>query len=233
MNAGFDRYADTYEDEVERSISFIGQSHAFFTEAKVNRLLQLVRLHLGDPADVRALDVGCGVGETDTSLARHVRELHGVDVAAAAIERAAAANASVPYRTYDGRHLPFDDATFDLVFAICVLHHVVPQQRVAFTAELARVARPTGLVAVIEHNPGNPLTRLAVARCSFDADAVLLRRRESVALLEAAGMTVVESRYFLFFPWRIPGATTVEESALGRLPLGAQYLAAARASPAR
>ena len=39
---------------------------------------------------------------------------------------------------------------------------------------MRRVVRPGGLLCIIEHNPFNPLTRLAVVRCEFDRDAVLL-----------------------------------------------------------
>ena len=49
------------------------------------------------------------------------------------------------------------------------------RQLAGFVADMVRVTRPGGLVCVIEHNPLNPLTRLAVNRCPFDADAVLLR----------------------------------------------------------
>src|SRR5512133_3010133 len=229
MNAGFDRYAETYGDEVERSISFVRQTHAFFTEAKIRLLLALARRYVGALADICALDVGCGVGETDAGLALHIKELHGVDIASAAVERAAKENAAVEYQSYDGRHLPFDDGRFDLVFTICVLHHVPPGQWRAFAAEMARVTRRRGLVVVMEHNPWNPLTRLAVTRCRFDDDAVLLRRRETVDLLAASGLDVVESHYFLFIPWAIPGLNAIE-TGLRRLPLGAQYLAAARKS---
>jgi SAM-dependent methyltransferase len=227
MNAEFDRHAATYSDEVADSIAFVGQHHSFFTQAKVEPLLRVVRQYLGDPAGVRALDVGCGVGETDALLADRLLELHGVDVAPAAVEVAAERNSSVAYTSYNGAHLPYDDGAFDLVFAICVLHHVLPPLRPAFTAELARVAAPKGLVVLIEHNPWNPLTRLAVARCSFDDDAVLVRRGRADALLRRAGLDMVEWRYFLFLPWSVPGAGRIE-SALRWLPLGAQYLIASR-----
>lgn len=43
--------------------------------------------------------------------------------------------------TYDGKHLPFDDRSFDAVVSIDTLEHVPPEQRVAFIKELVRVAK--------------------------------------------------------------------------------------------
>ncbi len=76
---------------------------------------------------MRALDVGCGVGVTDAHLAGRFAELQGVDTSEEAIRRAAAANPGVLYRAYDGDRLPYEDETFDLAFAICVMHHVDPE----------------------------------------------------------------------------------------------------------
>jgi SAM-dependent methyltransferase len=143
---------------------------------------------------------------------------------------AAKANPKVRYQRYDGKRLPFDDGTFDLAFAICVLHHVPPDERPGISSELGRCVRPDGLVAIFEHNPVNPLTRLAVHRCAFDKDVELVRRRRAERLVRAAGLEVIESRYILFFPWRSKMLTTVEER-LERVPLGAQYYVLAQKGP--
>jgi len=226
MSAPFDEYRDSYRDEVEKSISFVGQDLDFFTEAKAEALLRLARDRLGDPATVRALDVGCGPGETDALLGAF-RELHGVDVSAELVARAAERNPGAVYEHYDGRTLPYADGSFDLAFTICVVHHVPPADWSAFVGELTRVLRPGGVAALVEHNPVNPLTRLAVARCAFDDGAVLIDRRRAVALLRAAGLEPAESRYILFFPWRSTMLRRLERQ-LGPIPLGAQYVAAGR-----
>jgi hypothetical protein len=96
-----------------------------------------------------------------------------------------------------------------------------------FAAELARVVRPGGLVAVFEHNPFNPLTRWAVQRCEFDRDAVLLSRGRATTVLRRAGLELAERRYIVFLPF---GGERMEplERRLGNLPIGAQYYVAAR-----
>ena len=220
----FDRYRETYEAAVEDAIGFAGQEHSFYVEAKARRLLELARRRLG-PEPPRALDVGCGVGLTDGWLLPHVASLHGVDVSEGMVERAREANPAAAYEVYDGTRLPYADASFDLVFAICVLHHVEPREREGFASELARVTRPGGLVAVFEHNPLNPLTRRVVRDCAFDEGVELLGRRELERLLRAGGLHVTDAEYLLFFPWRgRPFAAA--ERALRRVPLGAQYVVA-------
>jgi SAM-dependent methyltransferase len=225
--ARFDAYKDTYRSEVEKAISFLGGDLPFFTQAKARVLLELADEELGGADAVKALDVGCGPGETDAYLVGELGELHGVDISEGVLEAARERNPGFTYTLYDGERLPFADGEFDLVFAICVVHHVPPARWRDFVTELTRVVRPGGLLALIEHNPLNPLTRLAVARCEFDDDAVLLRRRETERLQRQAGLEPAASRYITFFPWRSNALAAVERR-LGRVPLGAQYVAAAR-----
>jgi SAM-dependent methyltransferase len=213
---------EQYKEQVGRSISFLKQDLDFFTEAKARCILDLTRRHLGDPKTLTALDIGCGVGLTDRFLAAGFGKLCGVDIDEPTITGAAEANPSVSYHTYDGKSLPFPDDTFDLVFAVNVMHHIPPGEWDVFVREAYRTVRPGGLVVVFEHNPLNPLTRLAVNRCSFDTDAKLLGKRVLAGLFARNGLALVERRYILFFPFRSGVLTKVEE-ALGWLPLGAQH----------
>jgi SAM-dependent methyltransferase len=223
MTARFDEYHDTYRREVEKSIAFIGRDLTFFTELKAGLIVDVARRELGDPSTVRALDVGCGTGETDAYLVGRLGAIEGIDVSERVVEAARERNPSVTYRLYDGERLPHDDGAFDLAFSICVVHHVPPSRWRAYVAELARVVRPGGVLALIEHNPLNPLTRLAVSRCEFDDDAVLLGRRRAERLLRDAGLELRTRRYIVFFPWRSRTLGHAERL-LGRVPLGAQYL---------
>ena len=225
--SSFDAYAGSYQEAVERSIGFSGQGLDHFTRRKADELISLADRHMCEPRRVKALDVGCGVGCTDRYVAGAFGELHGVDVAAEAVERARRDNPEVQYAVSDGSSLPYSDGGFDLVFAICVAHHVEPVDRPRWAAELARVVRPGGVVALFEHNPLNPLTRLAVSRCEFDEGVELLGPGEAAALLSDAGLTPLERRYIVFFPGRRPRAMRLEAH-LGRLPLGAQHVVAAR-----
>lgn len=94
-------------------------------------------------------------------------------------------------------------------------------ERGRLASEMARVTRAGGLAVILEHNPINPATRLAVSRCEFDDDAVLMWMSESRGLLAGAGLREAERAYILFFPFR----NTIERR-LGWLPFGAQYYVA-------
>jgi SAM-dependent methyltransferase len=223
----FDAVAPVYQSTVEESIRFSGKGLEFFTQAKVDHLVDLATRLLGDLARRPVLDIGCGNGSTDALLTPFVGELHGVDTSLEMVTEARRNNPQGHYRQYDGLELPFDDAAFDLTFAICVMHHVPPAQWEGFTQEMIRVTRPGGLVMVFEHNPLNPLTRRAVARCPFDADAVLLRRNQAADQLRRGGSDVAARRFILFAPF---GGTRTRraERFLGWFPAGAQYVVAAR-----
>lgn len=230
MSEGFDHYKNTYSEEVAHSIGFIHQSHDFFTRSKALHLLRLVRRHLGKTSLLSILDVGCGTGVTDALIASKFRSVHGVDIAAGVIEKARETNPGVDYRAYDGSTLPFDENSVDVSFAICVLHHVEPPARQRFVSEMQRVTRPGGLIVIFEHNPLNPLTRLAVARCEFDEDVVLLNRPEVQGLVEGAHVDLVESRYILFLPWLMSLSQGLDR-AFGRIPLGAQHIVVGQKRP--
>jgi len=228
----FDAYHDSYRQEVARSIRFIRQDWDYFTAAKARALLDLAGRTLGEPKRLSALDVGCGVGHTARFLKGRFKRLYGVDPSASSVERARDLNPEVEYRVGDGRRLPFENGSMDLVFAICVMHHVPPEDRPQVAREMARVAKPNGVVAVFEHNPINPLTRRAVSNCRFDADAELLSKQEAARTLEEAGLQPLEARYIVFLPFGGQRLAAVERL-LARVPLGAQHFVAARSMPSR
>lgn len=105
----------------------------------------------------RALDVGCGVGHWGRTLLPFLDSdatIDGVDHEPAFAEKANAKAAELGiahrarYRAASIEELPFEDGTFDLVTCQTVLMHVpdVP----AALAEMRRVVRPGGLIAVVE-----------------------------------------------------------------------------------
>jgi SAM-dependent methyltransferase len=224
----FDDYVSSYDEAVDSSIGFAGAEHELYTRIKASSLTGLAGRLLGPPDRLAALDVGCGPGETDRQLEGAFGRLAGVDVAEGMVELAARRNPWAEYASYgEGEPLPFEDASFDLTFTICVMHHVPPPTWSRFAAEMARVTRPGGIVAVFEHNPWNPLTRKVVRNCEFDEGVQLLSRRRTKRLLAEQGLEVVESPYIIFFP-RDSEALRRVERGIARLPLGAQYYVAAR-----
>ncbi|ESZ34517.1 methylase [Mesorhizobium sp. L2C054A000] len=225
----FDSYRCSYAETIDESIRFSGLKHDFFLAAKADLLRRLVSERgLRRPgAMMRALDVGCGVGSLHPYLDGAFDCLDGCDVSQGSIQRASEDNPGVVYRTCTTTGLPYDDCVFDLAFASCVVHHVSPASWVDFFREMRRVVRQGGVACIIEHNPYNPLTRLAVLRCPFDQDAVLLNAVRAAALFRQAGFREVRSEHFLLLP-STGGFARQVERALALLPLGAQYACSGR-----
>lgn len=221
--SAFDAFEEAdYGEAVGRSVAFSGLDHGFFLRAKVAVLLEELASRGLDPARLSLLDVGCGVGALHGLLAPVFGRVEGVDPSEPCLRVARGRYPSVGYRRCEADSLPHDDATFDVVLATCVLHHVEVGERPCFAAELRRVLKPSGIACVIEHNPFNPLTRLSVLRCRFDDDAVLLRDRSVERLLTGGGFQAARSRHFLLLP--VAGATARRVERLAeQLPLGAQY----------
>lgn len=221
-DVSFDDYVESYKNEVDDSIGFIGQDVDFFIEIKAELLLKLADKNFRDLSAIKVLDIGSGVGLVDSLLKGKIKNLYGVDVEEGVVEKAKYNNPEVNYSIYNGSKLPFEDNTFDLCFAINVMHHVPPSLWENFLQEMRRVLKPGGLAAVFEHNPLNPLTRLAVARCEFDRDAVLLHHGKIKSLFKTAGLKLFEDKFIVFFPFKAKLFRGIE-SAIGWLPLGAQH----------
>jgi 2-polyprenyl-6-hydroxyphenyl methylase/3-demethylubiquinone-9 3-methyltransferase len=95
--------------------------------------------------NVRVLDVGCGAGFLANHLAREGFEVTGIDASESSIQVARQYDATgmVNYEVGDAYHLPFDDASFEVVCAMDFLEHVDAPGRVV--DEVARVLKPGGL----------------------------------------------------------------------------------------
>jgi SAM-dependent methyltransferase len=223
----FDDWKDFYSEAIERAVPFLPESHDFFVRTKAEELLELVEDRLGRPEEMRLLDVGCGIGLVHRHMAGRAGRLEGADIAEGSIERARASNPEVVYHLYDGRRLPHETGAVDVTYSMGVVHHIRPPEWGGFMAELVRVTRPGGLVALVEPNMVNPVCRLAAPRCEFDKDANFLRAAALRRIARQAGLKDVAVRYILFVPFRMPHRRAVERR-LRWLPLGAQYIVAGR-----
>ena len=101
------------------------------------------------------LDVGCGIGTADASLARlrmSQLRLVGVDLSlehvTTALDAARGMNARVGYACADACRLPFGDGVFDSTFCVAVLQHIRDIGQAL--AEFVRVTRPGGRILAVE-----------------------------------------------------------------------------------
>ena len=215
----FDQFAGDYKRVLDQSIAVSGEDSSYFAEYKAIYLARILGVNFSG----KILDFGCGVGLLSSFLRRHLpaSRLDGFDVSRESIARIDHTLSGQGVFTWEQDHLARD---YDLVVAANVMHHVVPTQRSQTIVELAGRLAPRGRLAIIEHNPANPLTRRTVDRCPFDQDAVLLRPSEAQSLLRNAGLKLWRRDYIVFMP-RMLSRLRLLEPWLGWLPLGAQYAA--------
>ena len=218
----FDTHSETYDSVTNGSIAFSGLKVDFFVRAKAEHLLSECNKRFGATDSLDILDVGCGIGKYHGLLRPRVGSVSGVEVSASSLDIARNNHSDIDYRHYNGARLPWDDASFDVAYTVCVMHHVPPQHWQGFADEMLRVVRPGGIAVVFEHNPLNPLTRKAVNDCPYDEDAVLLRPARVHELFRAAGADRVSTEHILTIP-AISGPLKAMDRAFGRLPFGAQY----------
>ena len=105
---------------------------------------------------MRLLDAGCGTGHLLRMIGAALpteAKLYGIDLSPHYIARAREVlprDLDVSLVCDNAEKLPFVDGSFDAVTSIYLLHEVPPQVRARILSELARVARPGGLVAAAD-----------------------------------------------------------------------------------
>lgn len=223
--ADFDRFARDYERLHAASVAAGGEEPAYYAEYKLRRIERLVGARFEEPI----LDYGCGVGSLLALLSTRYPHVEGFDPSS---ESLALARERAPGCTLHPESGALPARAFGLVVLACVLHHVPPAERPALLALVRARLRPGGRVIVFEHNPANPLTRRAVARCPFDEGVQLLWPRETRRLLSQAAFAAVQRAHIVFFPRALARLRPLEP-ALHWLPLGAQYEVVGTASSAQ
>ena len=112
------------------------------------------RLDLGPGTKV--LDVACGTGNLAIPAAKKGADVTGVDIAPnlidSAIERAKAEGVEAKFEVGDAEALPYEDNTFDIVMTMFGAMFA-PRPDVT-AAELIRVTKPGGLIAMANWTPG-------------------------------------------------------------------------------
>lgn len=109
-------------------------------------------LRLPDGAGRTFLEVGCNWGRWCVGARRRGYEVVGIDPSLRAIRAATRVadrlGADVTYAVADARHLPFGDASFDVVFSYSVFQHFAREDALASFDEVGRVLRPGGLALI-------------------------------------------------------------------------------------
>lgn len=210
---------------------------------------------LCESAELRAgqkvLDVATGSGNTALAAARRRTVVTGVDVVPALLDRARlraeAEGLSVTWTLADALQLPFPDAAFDVVLSTFgVMFAADPSIAVA---ELLRVVRPSGVLALAAWTPDGYTGRLFAAldrafpegrlhaatlawgteeavRRQFVGNAELILSRRQRAIVRGDSLDGYARNFLRLFP---PGARALASlDATGQERLTAEVIAIAR-----
>lgn len=90
------------------------------------------------PAGARVLEVGAGTGQQALELRRRGFSVEAIEIPSSNY----AQDRLFPIVDFDGRHIPFADHSFDIVFSSNVLEHV--PDLVQMHSEIRRVLKPSG-----------------------------------------------------------------------------------------
>lgn len=150
------------------SVQWYAERYSYFNEAALlhvhglerHVLAALKRHHLTSLVDKKILDVGCGRGgqlQRFLEYGATPSNLAGIDLMAPRIEVARRAQPAIDWRVGSAHHLPYPDATFDLVMSFVVFSSILDeslQQRII--DEMWRVRKPGGLILLYDFAYANP-----------------------------------------------------------------------------
>ncbi len=156
--AHFDEIAGEYEGEIPAHV----RERLL---VKKTRLIERTLGRYGITPGARGLDLGCGQGWYLLEMRRNGFSVDGTDYSQGQLDKAKTnlenqgMEAGVLVQA-DARTLPFSENTYDFVYSINAIHHILDegaQQRAL--DEIVRVLRPGGVFLLHEINTYNPLFR--------------------------------------------------------------------------
>lgn len=97
----------------------------------------------------RVLSLGCGIGDTELLIAPRVGELVGIDISPAAVKQARedaerAGLRNLKFREGSLEEMSFNPCSFDLIFAVFLLHHLPDDALKATIARTRQLLVPGG-----------------------------------------------------------------------------------------
>jgi len=225
-NAEFDKFSSNYNAGFDNSLKSLAASNQEdYWNIKIDVLLRYLPQDKTKSLDL--LDYGCGSADFLRLLAARCPgwNLNGCDISEGMLQEAEKRLAECSHSFnlwHDTPGTPLPENNYDLITAVCVFHHIPPDQWLSSSEKIYKALKPGGMFVMFEHNPWNPLTNHIVKNAEIDENAVLLSSIQSAGLLKIAGFVDLKVRHFLFFPPKYKCLSAFEKY-LSAVPIGGQY----------
>jgi SAM-dependent methyltransferase len=181
--------ARPFSSERLSRLAEIERDHFWFAGRRV--LLQRLLSAAGITASQRVVDLGCGTGFNLRALAEQGLRVVGLDLRIEGLKQLRAHHEPCDVVQADATRLPFAAGSFDTALLLDVAEHVDDE---TLLAEVARILRPGG-VAIVSV-PAHPW--LWSYRDEAAGHVRRYSRSQLADTLNAAGLQVVEMRYYQF-----------------------------------
>jgi SAM-dependent methyltransferase len=215
----FNQYADVYEKTLEEDLKFFGEENSYFAEYKIKLVKDLL-----NSSPINILEYGCGIGRNVRFFKQYFPDanVEACDISDKSLEIAKKENPNVKFHLINDKFINENTGKYDLIFVSCVFHHIEPSLRNEAITNISKLLKNKGSLFIFEHNPYNPVTLKIVKDCVWDADAILLKPKETKELISYAGLKLVKMEYTLFFPAFLKSLRFMENY-LKFIPMGGQY----------
>lgn len=102
--------------------------------------------------DSFVLEVGCGEGYGTSFLSQNVAKIIGLDIDNKTILHASKkyGSGNCIFKLYDGRNIPYNDNTFDVVISFHVIEHI--RDDINYISEIYRVLKKKGVLIITTPN---------------------------------------------------------------------------------
>lgn len=221
----FDDYIDFYRKDQDRAIAISGEGEDYFARLRVRRLQAWFPEFLNRPISV--LDFGASDGHMASIMKEQfpASRVVGTDPSAKSVEYAKREHPDLDFFAAEGNRLPFENASFDLVYAVGVFHHIPFDEHEAVYREIFRILKPGGAFVLFEMNPWNPVTQYVFKKSAVDQHATMFSSRCAANILRKFGH--VETRYYAYFPRFLKFLRPLEPY-LEKIPFSTLYAAIVR-----
>jgi len=214
----FNRYFEEYNKLMEKNLWILSPAGniSYFAQHKISILKKIL------PENPRTLlEYGCGIGNNLFYLQKLFpdSEIWGCDTSEGSLN---VARKQFPRIHFFSLTDAIKTPQFDCVLVGDVLHHIPSNQRDYYMKKITDYIREGGFCVFFEHNPYNPLTRILVSTCPFDAHAELVTPSNLKKIIRNHSLEVLDTKYCFFFPEFLKNFDKYEDR-ISKLPVGGKY----------